>query len=240
MAASNPQQDEAATVTASSSPVNAPVEPQALPDEKTGNNTPATDAPPWDDKPAAAAKVTAPSPQQSPQPPVAKNSEPQNTASQNLAPQNVEKQPEAAAPTPSPAEPLPSTLSLESLTPANWSQVFEQLGFGGVVGNIASHCVLQSIDGDKVHLLLDENNATLFNDNYSNRIESHLSVTLNAPIKLLMSVGPVTAETPAVLKERVKGERKQQALVSLQNDPNIQVLVSDFGAVLDETTVEPV
>ncbi|WP_101757110.1 DNA polymerase III subunit gamma/tau [Oceanicoccus sp. KOV_DT_Chl] len=139
-----------------------------------------------------------------------------------------------------PKSDLPESISLQNLTPENWSHAFEQLGFGGVVGNIASHCVLQKIDGDHVHLLLDENNATLFNESYSNRIESHLAVTLNAPIKLTITVGVVAVETPSILKERLKAERRQQALVSLQNDPNIQVLINQFGAELDEQSVEPI
>ena len=34
-----------------------------------------------------------------------------------------------------------TAVSLAELTPATWNQLFERLGFGGVVGNIASHCV---------------------------------------------------------------------------------------------------
>ncbi len=136
--------------------------------------------------------------------------------------------------------PAEEAITLGQLNPSNWNQLFERLGFGGVVGNIASHCVLQSIEGDTVTLDLDENNATLFSDSYTARIQEHLSVTLKAPIKLKINVKPVHIETPSARKLRLIKERRQQALVDLQNDPNVQTLINDFAAVLVEESVEPV
>lgn len=133
-----------------------------------------------------------------------------------------------------------TAVSLAELTPASWNQLFERLGFGGVVGNIASHCVLQHVDGDNITLDLDETNATLFNDSYTARIEQHLSVSLNAPINLTIDVKPVRVETPAARKLRLITQRKQKALDDLKNDPNVQTLIDDFAAVLIEDTVQPV
>ncbi len=131
-------------------------------------------------------------------------------------------------------------LTVSSLSPDNWLTQFERLGFGGVVGNIASHCVLHSVQGDKLELILDARNATLFNDNHTARIQEHLSVTLNAPLKLTITVGAVTSETPAAHKQRLQQERRAQAVNSLQNDPNIQVLISEFDAELDLESVQPI
>jgi DNA polymerase-3 subunit gamma/tau len=116
---------------------------------------------------------------------------------------------------------------------------FEQLGFGGVVGNIASHCVLQRIDGDRLFLLLDEANATLFNEAYTARIEAHLSVTLKAPLTVNITVGPMAEETPSTRKQRLITERRQQAVISLQNDPNVQTLINEFDATLELDSVQP-
>ena len=133
-----------------------------------------------------------------------------------------------------------TAVSRAELTPATWNQLFERLGFGGVVGNIASHCVLQHIDGDNIILDLDETNATLFNDSYTARIEEHLSVALNTPINLTINVKAIQVETPAARKLRLITERKQQALADLKSDPNVQTLIDDFAAVLIEDTVQPV
>ena len=149
---------------------------------------------------------------------------------------NAVEQPQAVAN--STAEPA-AKLTLETLSPATWNSGFEQLDFGGVVGNIASHCVLQRVSGDNIYLLLDENNATLFNDTYTDRIQAHLSIALNAPINVIISVQAVNTETPALLKTRMLKERKQQALLSIQNDPNVQLLVNEFDAQLDVESVQP-
>ncbi|WP_339339210.1 DNA polymerase III subunit gamma/tau [uncultured Oceanicoccus sp.] len=133
-----------------------------------------------------------------------------------------------------------TAVSRAELTPATWNQLFERLGFGGVVGNIASHCVLQHIDGDNIILDLDETNATLFNDSYTARIEEHLSVALNTPINLTINVKAIQVETPAARKLRLITELKQQALADLKSDPNVQTLIDDFAAVLIEDTVQPV
>jgi DNA polymerase-3 subunit gamma/tau len=140
------------------------------------------------------------------------------------------------------AEPLEidiAALSPSELTAEIWSSHFEQLGFGGVVGNIASHCVLQRIDGDRLFLLLDEANATLFNEAYTARIETHLSVTLNAPLSVTISVGAMTEETPAARKQRLIKARREQAVLSLQNDPNVQTLINEFDATLELDSVQP-
>lgn len=130
-------------------------------------------------------------------------------------------------------------ISIDQLSPATWSQLFDRLGFGGVVGNIASHCVLDRVEGEHLHFLLDKKNATLFNDSYTSRIEEHLTVTLNALVKVHIIVGVVTRESPAARKDRIVKELQDQALSNIQSDENIQILIADFGAVLDQMSVQP-
>lgn len=130
--------------------------------------------------------------------------------------------------------------TLEDLSADSWSRLFPQLGFGGVVGNIASHCLLERRESTAFFLILDENNATLFNEQTPERIADHLSLVLETPVKVAVRTGPVSAETPAVRKQRLQAERRQQALQALQNDPNIQALISDFDGVLDTDSVTPV
>ncbi|MEE8058229.1 MAG: DNA polymerase III subunit gamma/tau [Pseudomonadales bacterium] len=131
------------------------------------------------------------------------------------------------------------SVTLADLSPASWNHLFERLDFGGVVGNIASHCVLERVDGDTVYLVLDENNATLFNDTYTGRIQEHLTIALNAPVTVKIEVRAITVASPSAMKERLVKERKQQALYSMQNDHNVQTLINDFDAVLDVESVEP-
>jgi DNA polymerase-3 subunit gamma/tau len=135
--------------------------------------------------------------------------------------------------------PYDQPLSIDQLTPQNWNKLFDRLGFGGVVGNIASHCILHSIEGDTISLVLDEANATLFSDSYVDRIQAHLSVTLSVPVRLKIDIQPLSVETPASRKTRLISERKHKALSDMQSDTNVQTLINDFDAVLLTETVEP-
>jgi len=130
-------------------------------------------------------------------------------------------------------------VTLQQLNAASWGPLFKALKFGGVVGNIASHCVLDRVEGNNLYLLLDENNATLFNDSYTARIEEHLTVTLNALVKVHIALATINGETPAARKTRRIAERLQLALETIEGDPNVQTLINDFAAVLDPSSVEP-
>ncbi len=136
--------------------------------------------------------------------------------------------------------PAAAGCSLAQLSPVSWPANFEQLGFGGVVGSIASHCVLDRVESDTLHFVMDEANATLFNDSYSERIEQQLSSGLNTPVKVIIRVGAVHTETPAALKARVLLESKQHALDSLNNDANVQCLIKEFDATLNLDSVVPI
>jgi len=99
---------------------------------------------------------------------------------------------------------------------------------------------LQRVDSDTLHFVIDQANATLFNDSYSQRIQEQLCSGLNRQVKVNITVGAVSTETPAALKARTLAESRQHALTSLQNDSNVQLLINEFGATLKPDSVVPV
>lgn len=130
-----------------------------------------------------------------------------------------------------------AALTIDDLSAESWPALYPRLGFGGVVGNIAAHCVLIERQGDKLSLVLDENNASLYNDTYADRMQQHLSVTLNCPLSISIMVAQISSESPAMYRDRVKSDLKQQATRILQNDSNVRLLVESFGATLDLDSV---
>lgn len=130
-------------------------------------------------------------------------------------------------------------LILSDLDPELWSEQFSLMGLGGVVGNIVSHCLLEKIESDVLFLKLDENNATLFNENSVKRIEEDLSKALQQAVRVIVNVAAVDAETPAARKTRVMSEQKQHAIELLEKDPNVRRLIEDFDATLDLDSVTP-
>ena len=128
-------------------------------------------------------------------------------------------------------------LTISDIVPEHWPALYARLGFGGVVGNIAAHCVLVERKGDSLSFILDENNASLYNETYANRMQQHLTVALNCPVTVSIMIAQITGESPAMFRERVRSDQKQQATRELQNDPNIRLLVEHFGATLDLDSV---
>ncbi|WP_019530208.1 DNA polymerase III subunit gamma/tau [Dasania marina] len=131
-------------------------------------------------------------------------------------------------------------LRIDDISVDNWPALYSRLGFGGVVGNIAAHCALVERKGEELSFVLDENNASLYNEGYADRMQQHLTVTLNCPVKVSVMVTQVAGETPASYNHKCKTEQKQQATRALQNDPNIRLLVEEFGASLDLESVSSV
>ncbi|MCR8921735.1 DNA polymerase III subunit gamma/tau [Dasania sp. GY-MA-18] len=150
----------------------------------------------------------------------------------------VDANPTPAAPTANTDEQQP--LRIEDINVSNWPALYPRLGFGGVVGNIAAHCALVERNGEQLSFVLDENNASLYNEGYADRMQQHLTVTLNCPVKVSVMVTQVAGETPASYSHKCRNEQKQQATRALQNDPNVRLLVEDFGASLDLDSVSAV
>ncbi|MGK0442250.1 MAG: DNA polymerase-3 subunit gamma/tau [Pseudohongiellaceae bacterium] len=128
-------------------------------------------------------------------------------------------------------------VTLANLTVENWPRLYGQLGFGGVVGNIAAHCLLNDISGDQLSFTLDENNASLFNDSYADRMQQHLTIVFNIPVNVSISIAQVAGNTPAMYREKQKSADMLQATRTLQNDDNVHMLVERFGATLDLDSV---
>ena len=130
-------------------------------------------------------------------------------------------------------------MALDQLDSERWVRDFEQLGLVGMVGNIASHCTLQKRQGNRLELLLDQHNASLFNDAQLHKLEQQLSKALGEALEVAVELGEVSGETPAAYRARQLAERRAAARASIENDPNVQLLIERFGATLDPESIEP-
>jgi len=137
---------------------------------------------------------------------------------------------------PSPAERLP----LSALTPDSWIAVFEELPLGGVTRTIASYCLLETVDGHRITMVLDQNHDTLYNDTHRLRMEAALSDYFDAAVTLVVAPGVADRETPAAWRERRRQERQQEAVNSIYADERVKTLVSTFSGTILDHTIEPV
>ena len=129
--------------------------------------------------------------------------------------------------------------TLSHLSPDQWLSQFDSLGFGGVLGNIVSHCLLEKIEGNRLSFLLDETNATLWNGSYTQKIEQHLIKVFNERVHVDIVVSTIGSETPAMLKQRLHLEKLEQAKESFQSDIHVKTMMDEFSATLEADSIQP-
>ena len=131
-------------------------------------------------------------------------------------------------------------ISLDELVAANWHQLLEQLGLGGIVYTIALNCGLRSREGSRLEFVLDQANAALFNKGHEQQISSVLEKHFGCALTVKIEPGEVQGETPAQRQARVRRERQQAAVATLEADPLLQELITRFDGELDRSSIIPV
>ncbi len=165
-------------------------------------------------------------------------------------------QPEQAPPTEQTAHTKPATVtlpaqqeaaaarsagefSLDSLTASQWWRLLEELGLAGIVYSIAAHCELASYTPGRFAFVLDERNASLFNESHSDKLRMALENYFGQPVTVEITTSVPGSETPAMRLERLKQERQQEAVSAIEGDPQLQALIARFDGELDRASIHP-
>lgn len=213
----------------------------------------AEDSPPWEGEDqftgydesyveAYSANNEPEAPQWAESPPVKKSEPDRVSALLNpvLAPEPVA--PPAALPVAQPAavssQPVVK-LSIDSITPQHWIELYAQLGVGGVLQSTVANSLLTARDGRHFYFVLDRHHSTLFDASHQQRLAALLSDYFGEPVDVRIDLGDVDGETPAACAIRLRQARFEQARQSLHADPLVQGFIAQFGAVLDEETIRP-
>jgi DNA polymerase-3 subunit gamma/tau len=124
---------------------------------------------------------------------------------------------------------------------AEWGAIVEALGLQGLARELASNCVLESLEGARVRLRLAPEHRALAAGRGPARLEEALSRHLERAVKVEIAVGePVSGvETPAVIARREADTRRQRAVAALQGDPGVQAIVDAFGGHIEIDSVRP-
>ena len=137
------------------------------------------------------------------------------------------------------SQPAVGAFALADLNRANWPHLLGLLGLVGIVYNIASHCDLRNRDGSSLDFVLDGANASLFNAGHSDKIRLALENYFGEPLSVSIVAGAVDSETPAMQQARLTRERQQEAIVSIEGDPQLQKLIARFDGELDRSSILP-
>jgi len=129
---------------------------------------------------------------------------------------------------------------LGSLTPETWADSLHAAGLVGIVYTIASNCELRAREGDALTLVLDPDNAALFNDSHATKIRLALENYFGQPLQVSIAPGELQRETPAMVALRRKGERQQEAEQSIYSDAMLQQLIDRFDGTVDPASITPI
>tara|TARA_R110000868_G_scaffold8205_6_gene42693 strand:+ start:7168 stop:8778 length:1611 start_codon:yes stop_codon:yes gene_type:complete len=167
----------------------------------------------------------------SPKPQITTNPEP-------VKPAEPQAKPATSTATQAPAsKPKPSTVKKPAAS-NDWHEIVKQLGLSGITAAFADHCAFVSNIDDTIILHVDPSHAAMSSDKQKNRIQDALSEYYGKTIRLKIEVIETSVETPAKQVKRQKDEAKQAVKTELENDPNVQNLMSQFGATLSEDSIK--
>jgi DNA polymerase-3 subunit gamma/tau len=197
----------------------------------------------------AAPEPAAPEPA-APEPAAPEPAAPEPAAPELAAPEPAASEPAASEPAPAggtqghlaqdrlPQDCLPQDrLALE---PARWPDLLDRLGLTGLVYNVASHCELRQVDGERVYFTLDEANASLYNNAHKQRLAAALGNYFEVQFVVEIEPGSPRYETPAQRARRLLEERQAEALESIESDPKVQLLLERFEGSIDRDSVTPI
>ena len=137
------------------------------------------------------------------------------------------------------AAPADMPAGLEALRPEQWPQLLAQLGLSGMVQNIAANMALHRVAGNEVSFVLDQQNASLFNEGHRQKILLALQNYLGTELSVVITPGEPACETPAMRQARATRERQQQAVAEIEADQRLQALINRFDGELDRQSIAP-
>ncbi|WP_372759649.1 DNA polymerase III subunit gamma/tau [Litorivivens sp.] len=132
-----------------------------------------------------------------------------------------------------------TTILFDDLTPTVWREQFDAFGLAGLLRSICSHCILQQVGGDRLCFQIAPENAHLLNDAHHERFEKALSSYFERPLRIEIEQIAITQETPAEYQQRKEAEHQEYLKNLIHADPNVQLLVQEFQAVVDDNSIRP-
>jgi DNA polymerase-3 subunit gamma/tau len=121
----------------------------------------------------------------------------------------------------------------------NWHTLVNQLRLGGMAKMLAQHCELKSFDNGLLELCVPQEHRHLADKPYQEKLRMSVAEYFAESVKLSITVGAVTGDTPAQIENRVKQEKHSLAVAAIEQDTFVRELVENFDAKVIESTIKP-
>ena len=153
---------------------------------------------------------------------------------QPIITQTIVKPPTVTAPAIAP----PST-DIQNLTTDSWPSLWQRLPLAGVIRNTASHCCLESIDGNNYHFILNHEQAGLFDPSHAARLAETLGAFLNKTCAVFITAGTPSTSTPHQVQQQKRALQQLEAEESFRSDANVLALLQQFEGEIIADTIAP-
>ena len=124
-------------------------------------------------------------------------------------------------------------------TTADWHQLVDRLGVGGIASQLAHHCGFIELGDGRLVLSLDPGAEQLCSPGTEERLRAALEGVLGAPLRLEIRIARPHQETPAQRRDREQVARAQAARETLASDPVSRRLQDQFDGQWVQGSIEP-
>ncbi len=132
----------------------------------------------------------------------------------------------------------PSTTSPAS--DLDWHAILASLKLGGMARELGQHCELLKVETNRVCLRLSPTHRHLQIKPAQDKLQQALSDYLARPVQLSIDLEAIVGDTPAAAAQRLRRERQDQAVASVEQDEFVREVIDIFDATLIESSIKPV
>ena len=104
---------------------------------------------------------------------------------------------------------------------------------------MAEHCAIRDSTADRLALVLASGNAHLNTERVRTRLLEELRERFSGRVSVKIEVGEPPTATPAQIRAKGESERMRKARASIEGDPVVKALQTEFDAVLEVDSIRP-
>lgn len=163
----------------------------------------------------------------------------QKLATPNATAKAKAKAKPAAAPKVAHAEAAsPATVGTTPWTEPDWAPLVAEMSLPGAVRLLAGNCAYLRREGNTVFLSIDPRSESLLTRPRKEALANAMSERFDELLAVDIAIGAAAEETPLQQETRRADEKIEEAIASLESDPNVKSLKDMFGAELNKDSVE--
>jgi DNA polymerase-3 subunit gamma/tau len=121
----------------------------------------------------------------------------------------------------------------------DWASLILKLKLGGLAGMLAQHAELVRCENNVFELAVPDAHKVVAGPDYRERLTQALSNYFGNPVMVRVQVGGEMGATPAAQQTRTRLAGIAAATESINADPFVQTLISDFGATVLPDSIHP-